>query len=117
RATEALAHALYSGRGVSGGGLARVRAVLLEGPRQAVLREVPPPRLGPGDVLVEIERAGICGSDISVFRGSRPTAFPLLMGHEAVGRVVDAASMRQRSGVRVAIEPNIPCGTCDVCRR
>ena len=78
---------------------------------------MPDPHLADGEVLVAVERAGICGSDLAVFQGSRQAAYPLVMGHEAVGRIVDSGDSAHVQGTRVVIEPNIPCGTCLVCRR
>lgn len=70
----------------------------------------------PGEVLVAVERAGICRSDLAVYEGTRPAEYPLVMGHEAIGHIVDAAQSEHLSGSRVVIEPNIPCGSCSVCR-
>lgn len=94
-----------------------MRAIVLEGPRQAVLRQIAEPRREPGDVLVAVERAGICGSDLAVFKGSRSAAYPLVMGHEAIGYIADPGESEHAPDSRVVIEPNIPCGRCDVCRR
>jgi threonine dehydrogenase-like Zn-dependent dehydrogenase len=71
----------------------------------------------PGEVLVAVERAGVCGSDLAVFTGSRPAEYPLVMGHEAVGCIADPGESEHAPGSRVVIEPNIPCGRCDACRR
>jgi threonine dehydrogenase-like Zn-dependent dehydrogenase len=60
-------------------------------------------------MLVKIGYAGICGSDLAIFKGSRDAGYPLIMGHEAIGRIVDV-------GTPVVIEPNIPCCSCGVCR-
>jgi threonine dehydrogenase-like Zn-dependent dehydrogenase len=95
----------------------RMRAIVLDGPREAVVRDVPAPRPAPGDVLVAVQRAGICGSDLALFKGDRPARYPLVMGHEAVGCIVDPGESEHAPGSRVVIEPNIPCGHCDVCRR
>jgi 2-desacetyl-2-hydroxyethyl bacteriochlorophyllide A dehydrogenase len=94
-----------------------VRAIVLEGPRRAALCEVAVPRCSDGEVLVAVERAGICGSDLAVFKGARPSEYPLIMGHEAIGRIVDGGLTEHPPGSRVVIEPNIPCGSCSVCRR
>jgi len=88
-----------------------MRAAILESPGRVIVQEVPAPTPGPGEVVVEIDLAGVCGSDVALFEGRRPAAYPLILGHEAVGRIVDPV------GTRVVIEPNIPCGTCAVCRR
>jgi threonine dehydrogenase-like Zn-dependent dehydrogenase len=75
------------------------------------------PRCMGGEVLVAVERAGICGSDLAIFNGTRPAEYPLIMGHEAIGRIVDARQSEHAPGSRVVIEPNILCGSCSVCRR
>ncbi len=94
-----------------------MRAIVLEGPRRTVLRDIAEPSISPGEVLVAVERAGICGSDLAVFSGSRFAGYPLVMGHEAVGRIADPGDSEHARGTRVVIEPNIPCGRCEVCRR
>ena len=71
-----------------------------------------------GEVLIRVERAGICGSDVQgvATRSPRRTP-PLIMGHELVGQVVDAAPGRQDLvGRRVAVNPQVPCGVCLSCR-
>ncbi len=97
-----------------------MKAALLTRPGEVVVDEVPDPAPGPGDVLVAVGGVGICGSDLSVFRGTwgAPT-YPWVMGHEAFG-VVEAVGEGvppERLGERVVIEPNIPCLKCVPCRR
>lgn len=87
-----------------------MRAAVLERPLHLVVRDVDEPRPSPGEVVVEVELAGICGSDVALYQGSRPANYPLILGHEAIGR-------RTTDGMRVVIEPNIPCGNCAICRR
>lgn len=94
-----------------------MRAVVLEAPRQARVRDLPTPQLGDADVLVAVERVGVCGSDLAVFQGTRRVHYPLVMGHEAVGRILDPGTSQHTTGSPVVIEPNIPCGRCDSCRR
>ena len=95
-------------------------AKLVEKGRMEVLDE-PTPRVRLGKVLVRVEAAGICGSDLHYFThgglGSHPAALPMSLGHEASGTVV--ASMygsRFEEGTRVAIEPALCCGQCYYCR-
>lgn len=86
------------------------------------IRSFPRPDLGPGDMLVRMVQAGICGTDVEVFRGLL-TEFrlPLIMGHEIVG-VVDeigsqAAEVRQlKKGDRVIVEASLSCGECAYCQ-
>ena len=87
-----------------------MRAAVLEGPRSLVVTDVAEPTCQPGEVLVDVDLAGVCGSDLALFEGRRRVAYPLILGHEAIGRLA-------RDGTRVVIEPNIPCGACSVCSR
>jgi len=92
-------------------------AVLIEA-RKLVVRDVPQPEPGPGQVLVRILLAGICGSDHALYQGKFDVPLPVIPGHEAVGRI--EALGGQVSGLtigqRVAIQPNIACGRCPSCR-
>lgn len=78
--------------------------------------ELDPP--GPGEVLVRIEAAGICHSDLSVVNGSRVRPVPMLLGHEAAGRIEalgpDVPGLEEGQRVVMAFLPR--CGTCDACR-
>jgi len=84
-------------------------------------REVP--ETGPGEVLVQVKSVGVCGSDIHYFEHGRIADFvvesPLVLGHEAsgvvagVGEGVDDLDI----GTPVAMEPGVPCGSCQECRR
>jgi L-iditol 2-dehydrogenase len=79
---------------------------------------VAPPAPGPGEVLVRVRAAGICGTDYRIWTGARPVAYPLVPGHEFIGEVSDvgAGVTRVGPGQRVAVEPNWGCGACDLCR-
>ncbi|MGO4592383.1 zinc-binding dehydrogenase [Leifsonia sp. 2TAF2] len=86
---------------------------------------VPGVRLAPGDVLVEVELATVCGSDIHTVLGHRQAPAPLVLGHEQVGRVValGRGGAKTTDGHRVALGERIvwsvavPCGRCVRCRR
>jgi L-idonate 5-dehydrogenase len=86
------------------------------------LVDVPTPVAGPGEVLVRLGAAGICGSDMHYFFHGRVGSFvirePLTPGHEASGIVaaVGAGVTRVRPGERIAINPSRPCGQCPACR-
>lgn len=69
--------------------------------------------------MISPKYAGICGSDVSFFKGHRkPNAYPLLLGHEVVGYVTAVGEnvKRIKTGQRVIVEPNYPCGVCVYCR-
>src|SRR5205085_1377909 len=84
---------------------------------QLTVRDVPDPVAEDREVIIAVELAGVCGSDVSLFNGARPTTYPLILGHEAIGRTVDSGGSELQAGTRVVVEPNIPCGICTVCTR
>lgn len=73
---------------------------------------------GPTEILVRMEAAGICHSDLSVVDGSRPRPLPMLLGHEAAGRVeaVGAEVSDVPVGARVVMSFLPRCGQCRQCR-
>ncbi len=94
-----------------------MRAAILEGPERLVVQETPEPTPSDEAVLVAVELAGVCGSDVPVYTGARRVKFPLILGHEAIGRVVQPGRSGLAEGTQVVVEPNVPCGLCSVCRR
>jgi len=81
------------------------------------LYDEPVPVAGPGEALVQVKAVGICGSDLHWFGeasiGDAQLDRPLVLGHEFAGVIADGL----RRGERVAIDPAIPCGTCEYCKR
>jgi len=88
---------------------ARMHALVMKAFFELVLTEMPIPRIErPGDVLIEVEAAGVCGSDLHGYTGqSGRRTPPLVMGHEATGRVVESGAGvgDLPPGTRVAIHP------------
>jgi threonine dehydrogenase-like Zn-dependent dehydrogenase len=97
-----------------------VRALTFRGIQDIRYEDVPDPRIeAPGDALVRIECAGLCGSDLHVYHGRETGIDPgTVMGHEFVGRVVetgpDAAAL---DGRRVVAPFTTACGRCFYCLR
>jgi L-iditol 2-dehydrogenase len=94
-----------------------MQAAVMEGLGKIFCREVPVPTLAPGEVLLRVRAASICGSDVSrVLKGHR--LYPLILGHEVAGEVaqtgpeVDPALV----GMRAALVPLIPCMECENCQ-
>ncbi len=90
-----------------------MKALVLTGAERMEMRDEPAPASRPGEALVRIEAAGICGSDLHSYLGRdsrRPP--PVILGHEACG-IVESGP---RTGQRVAINPQITCGACAACR-
>ncbi|WP_182086311.1 alcohol dehydrogenase catalytic domain-containing protein [Aureimonas sp. ME7] len=100
-----------------------MRAVLKTQPcdRAFEIAEVREPDRGPGEVLVEIEAAGICGTDVAIRHwrtavvGQYAPRFPLIVGHEFGGRILDPGGSSLARGTLVAVNPQIACGACRFC--
>ncbi|HYP13854.1 MAG TPA: zinc-binding dehydrogenase, partial [Bryobacteraceae bacterium] len=89
------------------------------------LMEFPdPPQIAPGEALVRVEMAGICGTDVHLWLGQLPIRTPLILGHETVGRIEALGSGLERDwrgealkpGDRVCWASSISCGECFYCR-
>src|SRR6266404_2904525 len=82
-------------------------------------REIPAPRPGPGEVILRVRAAVICGTDIKLLaRGHPRIALPVTMGHEACGEIIEVGEgvAGFRVGERVVPGVSGPCGLCDDCR-
>jgi len=96
-------------------------AIVLSAPRVLSVQDAERPSPGPGEALVRVHQAGICGSDMHLYRHGRIGAIvldePLVMGHECMGHVEAVGPGVDDSlvGARVAVEPAIPCGRCRWC--
>ena len=89
-----------------------MKALIYTGPETLALAVAKPPTPASGEVLIEVEAAGICGSDMHAYLGHderRPA--PLILGHEAAGTIVKGP----RKGERVTINPLVTCGRCRYC--
>lgn len=99
---------------------ARMRAGRILAPGRTEVADVDVPVPGPGEVLIEVVRAGICGTDLHILDGDYELArFPMTPGHEFAGTVVavgEGVHLRQ-VGERVTADPNLPCGRCPECQR
>ncbi|MFN6552516.1 zinc-binding dehydrogenase [Mycolicibacterium septicum] len=81
------------------------------------VRTVPIPELGPGEVLVRVRLATVCGSDLHTVTGRRSAACPSVLGHEAVGDVVAVgAGADIPVGQRIIWSVTVVCGVCSRCR-
>jgi L-iditol 2-dehydrogenase len=98
-----------------------MRVSVLNGPGDVAMVERPVPQPGPGEVLVEVASVGVCGSDTHYYDHGRIGSYvveqPLVLGHEAAGRIVEVGQgvPTDRVGQRVSIEPGVPDFTCEQC--
>lgn len=79
-----------------------------------------PTTIPEGSVLIKIEIAGICGTDMHYFNHFENAGFklnrPLTLGHEACGRIIDSNGSNLKQGQLVALNPIIACDVCDFCK-
>lgn len=97
-------------------------AVVFHGEGRWSVEKIPQPALeSPDDVLLEVDRAGICGTDLHILEvpPGHPATPGAILGHEYVATVAETGSnVRQLTpGDRVVIDPNITCGYCSSCRQ
>lgn len=100
-----------------------MKAMVWEAPRVMVMREQPTPVVGPGEVLLQVKYAGICGSELSGYLGHNALRVPpLVMGHELSGHIVALGTEAQAGqhpllakGQSVTVNPLIACGRCQFC--
>jgi L-idonate 5-dehydrogenase len=99
-----------------------MRAIVLHKPMDIRVEERPVSSPGAGEVLVRIERGGICGSDLHYFRqggfGAVRMKEPMILGHEIAGRIEQLGPGVEGPavGTLVAVNPASPCGACAFCR-
>lgn len=99
-----------------------MRAVYLEEPGEITEKDLPRPSPNSNEVLVEIKKVGICGSDIEYYESGKIGEFvveePIILGHEAAGQVKEVGDEVEdlQVGDRVALEPGVPCRKCKYCK-
>jgi L-idonate 5-dehydrogenase len=99
-----------------------MRAVVIHAPKDLRIELYPDPAPGPGEVRVKIAAGGICGSDLHYYHhggfGTVRIREPMALGHEIAGVVaaVGEGVTHLAPGMRVAVNPSQPCGTCIHCR-
>jgi len=96
-----------------------MRVATLIAPETLVLGEAEIPVPKTGEILIKVERVGVCGSDPTIYFGRHPyVTYPVIMGHEFSGYVaelgpgVDGPAV----GIRVTVIPHLVCGTCEACK-
>lgn len=86
------------------------------------MQDVPVPEIGPRDVLIEISKTAICGTDMHIYHwdhwAEETIPVPMVTGHEFSGRIVEtgSATNKYKPGQRVSGEGHIVCGLCRNCR-
>ncbi|MCB2413135.1 alcohol dehydrogenase catalytic domain-containing protein [Demequina sp. TTPB684] len=100
-----------------------MRAFVITGPGAGAVTDVPEPVAEPGQVVVEVDRVGVCGTDMEFYRGDMAylvtgdASFPIRIGHEWCGRVVAVGTERDAFwiGRRVTGDTMLGCRACRLC--
>ncbi|MCZ7544270.1 MAG: alcohol dehydrogenase catalytic domain-containing protein [Anaerolineae bacterium] len=95
-------------------------AAVYYGPHDIRLEERPVPEIGPGEILLKVVSAGVCGTDLRIWHGAHrkfPPGTVRVPGHEVVGDIaaLGAEVKGLEVGQRVMVAPNIGCGHCRQC--
>ena len=96
-----------------------MKEVVIIGPKQFEVREVPVPKPADNEVLIQMKAAGVCGSDVHQFLGENPNAvFPRVPGHENAGVIVEVGKdvKNVKVGDHVVVDLVVACGECPQCR-
>jgi L-iditol 2-dehydrogenase len=82
--------------------------------------DMPDPQAGPGQVVIEVRNAGVCGTDIHIFKSEYVIKPPVILGHELCGTIVETGPgvTRLKVGDRVTVNPSAGrlCGKCRYCQ-
>jgi L-iditol 2-dehydrogenase len=97
-----------------------MKAAFLVGPRSFALRDIPDPACPPDGLVMEVAACGVCGSDLRRWKEGPPAGSGgVIPGHEAAGVIAQVGPQCRAFAVgdRIAIAPDIHCGSCYFCRR
>ena len=97
-----------------------MKAAVVEKPNRLVVKQMPVPEIGDGEVLIKVKYTGICGTDWSIYTGKYSAdKLPLIPGHEFSGTIarVGQAAKGLAEGDAVTADINMSCGTCFYCRK
>ncbi|MBC7870386.1 MAG: zinc-dependent alcohol dehydrogenase family protein [Chitinophagaceae bacterium] len=95
-----------------------MKAIVFPHPETISLEQVNDPTPAADEIVVQVARSGICGTDLHIYGNEYMSDFPLIPGHEFGGKIVEIGSAVKgySIGERVAVDPNLYCGHCDFCR-
>jgi threonine dehydrogenase-like Zn-dependent dehydrogenase len=100
----------------------KVKAAVKVGPNQIEIQEFPMPEIPDDAALMKVEVAGICGTDVKMFKEPLKTGGPVIMGHENIGYITKAgpeftARKGFKEGDLVFVEHYVMCGKCEWCHK
>src|SRR6185437_12571228 len=96
-----------------------MKAIVMAEPGRAEVREIDEPRTMEDEVLLQVRRIGLCGSDLNSYRGKNPlVSYPRIPGHEIAATVLDPGANKEwAAGTQVTLSPYAACGRCAACER
>lgn len=97
-----------------------MRALVIQGPGQVAIEAAPDAFPAQDEVLLKVRRVGLCGTDLSSYRGKNPLiAYPKILGHEVAATIVESPQNRSglAAGMDVTLSPYKNCGRCPACLR
>jgi len=95
-----------------------MKALVLREAGVVSVEEVPDPTPAQGEVLLQIRRIGLCGSDLNSYRGKNPmVSYPRILGHEVAATIVESEHGQFATGTNVTLSPYTQCGECASCLR
>jgi len=98
-----------------------MRAFVIDAPGETRIAELDRPQPGPEEVLLQTRIVGMCGTDLSTFRGKNPlVSYPRIPGHEIAATIVETGAdvpKRFAEGMNVTLSPYTNCGRCASCKR
>ncbi|GGH15553.1 zinc-binding alcohol dehydrogenase family protein [Silvibacterium dinghuense] len=96
-----------------------MKALVMHGPGIVTIEDVPEPVRKPGEALLRVRRVGLCGTDLSSYRGRNPlVSYPRIPGHEIAATIVELPEEAHglRTGMDVTLSPYTCCNDCASCR-
>jgi len=98
-----------------------MKAFYINSPGETAIQDLHQPRPLPNEMLLQIRLIGVCGTDLSTFRGKNPlVSYPRIPGHEIAATIVEVGADVPASfaaGMNVTVYPNTHCGKCASCKR
>jgi threonine dehydrogenase-like Zn-dependent dehydrogenase len=94
-----------------------MKAYRFHGPGDMRMEEIPVPEAGPGEAVIRVKIASMCGTDLHILKGEYPVKPPKVLGHEFVGEIheIGEGVTGYEVGERAIVSSATPCGVCDDC--
>lgn len=94
-----------------------MKALIIDGPFQAAVKEVPYPAPDYNEVTIKVAHTGVCGTDVHIYKGENVIPYPMIPGHEFSGTIFEIGEgvADWKIGDRVSADPSIFCGKCEYC--